>query len=143
MTDETIKNLEKISQNCIETIHILSENEVIDNCYEEKQCNDVLKDLQIEMKLRGLSKQTSKTYLFYNIKDFLAYKLSDDPVSNGSINLIKASLKFYYSEIIGKNIFILNKTEIKQLLDKTKNIKTFDRIIIFDWYDIIRVSKSV
>ncbi len=100
------------------------------------------------MKLRGFSEKTIKSYLFYNqkfleyiekspenvteedIKEFLANK------SNGTINLIKASLKFYYGDIFGKNLslikmprtlkklpIVLSKKEIKKLL-KTKNINT-------------------
>lgn len=120
----------------------------------EDKIDDILKRLRTEMMLRGFSKQTSKIYLFYNskfleyinkspeevieddIKEYLAYKMSDDLVSNGSISLIKAALKFYYSEILGKNLsltktprttkrlpIVLSKKEIKDLLDKTENIK--------------------
>lgn len=154
MTNETSKNLEKTSHGCI---RLLSENEVIngsENIYDEKEYEGILKDLQIEMKLRGFSRQTARTYLFYNskflkyvqkypkdvteddIKDFLAFKLSEDQVSNGTIILIKASLKFYYGEILNKNIsliktprsikklpIVLSKKEIKQLLERTYNIK--------------------
>lgn len=157
MTNEIIlNNLEnETSQKSIKTLHLLSKSEIKDryeNTNKEKY-NNLLKDLQIEMKLRGLSKQTSKLYLFYNnkflefiqkspkditeqdIKEFLAFKISEDPVSNGSINIIKASLKFYYGEILDKNIslitprsikklpIVLSKKEIKYLLDNTKNIK--------------------
>lgn len=114
----------------------------------------ILKNLDTEMKLRGFSKQTSKIYLFYNskfleyinkspeevteddIKEFLAYMMSDHLVSNASIAIIKASLRFYYSEILGKNFsmiktpksarglpVVLTKNEIKELLDNTENEK--------------------
>ncbi len=59
MTNETtLKNLEKTSQNRIEkTLNLLSENEVInESVREEKQYDDVLKGLRVEMKLRGLSR---------------------------------------------------------------------------------------
>lgn len=113
-----------------------------------------LKKLETELKLRGFSRQTSRMYLFYNrkflefnkkkpeeitdddIKEFLAYKMSDDSLSNASISLIKASLKFFYMEMLGKNMsmiktpkstkrlpIVLNREEIKNLLDNTKNIK--------------------
>lgn len=113
-----------------------------------------LKKLETELKLRGFSKQTSKMYLFYNqkfleyikkppedvteddIKDFLAYNISDQSLSNASIALIKASLKFFYTEMLGKNIsmiktpkaskklpVVLNRAEIKDLLDNTGNQK--------------------
>ncbi|VVB93315.1 Tyrosine recombinase XerA [uncultured archaeon] len=113
-----------------------------------------LRKLTIEMKLRGFSPQTAKMYLFYNqklldhikkepiditeddIKDFLAYKLSDDSLSTSTIALIKAALKFFYTDILGKNIsqiktpkmskklpIVLSRTEIKNLIEKTENIK--------------------
>jgi integrase/recombinase XerD len=113
-----------------------------------------LKKLETELKLRGFSRQTSRMYLFYNrkflefikknpeeimdddIKEFLAYKMSDDSLSNASISLIKASLKFFYTEMLGKNMsliktpkatkrlpVILSREEIKNLLDNTENIK--------------------
>jgi len=93
-------------------------------------------------------------YLFYNrkfldfvrkspdqvgeddIKEFLAFKISDHSLSNASIALIKASLKFYYSDMLGKNLsliktpraskklpVVLSRKEIKDLLDNTVNIK--------------------
>ncbi|MDD5474207.1 MAG: tyrosine-type recombinase/integrase [Candidatus Methanoperedens sp.] len=119
-----------------------------------KDLPSTLKKLETELKLRGFSKQTSKMYLFYNqkflayikkppedvteddIKDFLAYNISDQSLSNASIALIKASLKFFYTEMLGKNIsmiktpkaskklpVVLNRAEIKELLDNTKNLK--------------------
>lgn len=113
-----------------------------------------LKKLETELKLRGFSKQTSKMYLFYNrkflefikkdpeeikdddIKEFLASKISDDSLSNSSIALIKASLKFFYTDMLGKNMsliktpktskklpIVLTHKEIKYLIDNTENIK--------------------
>jgi len=113
-----------------------------------------LKKLETELKLRGFSKQTSKMYLFYNrkflefikkspeditddnIKEFLASKISDDLLSNSSVALIKASLKFFYTDMLGKNMsliktpkaskklpVVLTRQEIKDLIDNTENIK--------------------
>ncbi|MCX9024744.1 MAG: tyrosine-type recombinase/integrase [Candidatus Methanoperedens sp.] len=113
-----------------------------------------LKKLETELKLRGFSKQTSKMYLFYNrkfleyikkspeeiidddIKEFLGYKISDHSLSNASIALIKASLKFFYTDMLGKNLsriktpkaskrlpVVLSRKEIKDLLDNTENEK--------------------
>ncbi len=113
-----------------------------------------LKKLETELKLRGFSKQTSKMYLFYNrkffeyikkppevvteddIKEFLAYKMSDDSLSNASIALIKSTLKFFYTDMLGKNIsmvktpkaskklpVVLTRKEIKDLLNNTENLK--------------------
>jgi len=114
----------------------------------------LLKKLETELKLRGFSKETSKMYLFYNrkflefikkdpeeitdddVKEFLASKISDDLLSNSSVALIKASLKFYYTEMLGKNMsliktpkaskrlpVVLTRKEIKDLIDNTENIK--------------------
>jgi integrase/recombinase XerD len=132
-----------------------------------------LKKLNTEAKLRGFSPQTIKMYLFYNeklldytkkepvditeddIKDFLGYKLSDDSVSNATIALIKAALKFFYTEILGRNIsqiktpkrsqklpVVLSQTEIKNLLDKTENLK--HRLIIELLYSTgLRLSECI
>lgn len=114
----------------------------------------VLKKLETELKLRGFSKQTSRMYLFYNrkflefikkspeeitdddIKEFLASKISDDSLSNSSVALIKASLKFFYTDMLGKNMsliktpkaskklpVVLTRQEIKDLIENTENIK--------------------
>lgn len=113
-----------------------------------------LKKLETELKLRGFSRQTSKMYLFYNtkflgyikkspedvtdddIKEFLAHKMSDHALSNTSIALIKASLKFFYTDMLGKNLsliktpkaskklpVVLSRKEIKDILDNTQNLK--------------------
>ncbi len=129
--------------------------------------------LTTEMKLRGFSPQTVKMYLFYNqklvdhikkepvditeddIKDFLAYKLSDDSVSSATIALIKAALKFFYTEILGTNIsqiktpkrtkklpVVLSQTEIKNLIDMTENLK--HRLIIELLYSTgLRLSECI
>jgi len=113
-----------------------------------------LRKLETELKLRGFSRQTSKMYLFYNtkfldynksspgdvtdddIKEFLAYKMSDHSLSNASIALIKASLKFFYTEMLGKNLskiktpkaqkklpVVLSRKEIRDLIANTVNQK--------------------
>lgn len=129
--------------------------------------------LTTEMKLRGFSPQTVKMYLFYNqklvdhikkepediteddIKDFLAYKFSDDSVSSATIALIKAALKFFYTDILGKNIsqiktpkrskklpVVLSQTEIKNLIDMTENFK--HRLIIELLYSTgLRLSECI
>ncbi len=116
--------------------------------------DESLKKLSTDLKLRGFSKQTIKTYLFYNqkfieftkkqpediieddIKDFLGFKYSDDSLSNASIALIKAALKFFFTETLGKKLsdlktpkksnklpVVLNKSEIINLINKTENRK--------------------
>jgi integrase/recombinase XerD len=87
----------------------------------EENLIPVFKKLQTELKLRGFSGQTSRMYLFYNnkfieyikkspedvtqddIKEFLAHKMSDHSLSNASITLIKACLKFFYTGMLGKD----------------------------------------
>ena len=119
-----------------------------------KKENATLKKLETELKLRGFSKQTSKMYLFYNtkflefikkppedveeddIREFLAYKMSDQSLSNASVALIKASLKFFYKDMLGKSLsliktpkaskklpVVLSRSEIKNLLGNTRNLK--------------------
>ena len=132
-----------------------------------------LKKLETELKLRGFSKQTSKMYLFYNrkflefiekdpekitdddIKEFLASKISDDSLSNSSIALIKASLKFFYTDMLGKNMsliktpktskklpVVLTRKEIKDLIDNTENIK--HRLLIEFLYSTgLRLSECI
>jgi integrase/recombinase XerD len=120
----------------------------------KNQTIPAIKKLETELRLSGFSKQTSKMYLFYNnkflefikkspeeieeddIKEFLAYKMSEDSSSNASIALMKASLKFFYTEILGKNLslirtpkaskklpIVLTHQEIKYLINNTKNLK--------------------
>lgn len=111
-----------------------------------------LKKLETELKLRGFSTQTCKMYLFYNrkflehvnkkpgelttedIKEYLAYKISEN-LSNASLALIKASLKFFLKEILGKEFMIktpriakklplvLSRQEIKDMIENTTHCK--------------------
>jgi integrase/recombinase XerD len=151
---------------------LLPKSEVICKQNDEYKINRMLKSLEVELRLRGFSKQTSKMYLYYNskflsyvnkspeevveydIKEFIAYKMADK-ISNGSVCLIRSSLKFFYSEILGKNIVliktprgdkklpvVLSKKEIKDLLDKTENVK--HRLLIELLYSTgIRLSECI
>jgi len=134
------------------SIPLVSEDEM-PNVEKNMTDNKILRKIEIEMKLRGFSTNTIDAYLLYNgkfleyikkspedvteddIKEFLAHKM-EDSVSNGSLALIKASLKFYYCEVLGKNFswiktprsnkrlpVVLTKNEIKELLDSTENEK--------------------
>jgi integrase/recombinase XerD len=132
-----------------------------------------LRRLSTELKLRGFSPQTTKMYLFYcqkmleyikkqpeeltedDIKDFLAYKFSESKLSNSSIVLIKAALKFFYTETLGKKIsdiktpkrsnrlpVVLSRNEMKNLIERTENIK--HRLIIELLYSSgLRLSECV
>lgn len=112
-----------------------------------------LQKLETELKLRAFSPQTIKSYLYWNekflefinkqpnqvtpddVKDFIANKLSEN-ISIKSIILIKSALKFFYDEVLGKNIVtlkapkisrklptVLTREEVKQLINSIKNKK--------------------
>lgn len=139
----------------------------------EKDLTPEFKKLQTELKLRGFSTQTLKMYLFYNnkfieyikkspedvkeddIKEFLAHKMSDHSLSNASISLIKAALKFFYTNLLGKDLsliktpkaskklpVLLSRKEIKDLLDNTQNAK--HRLLIECLYSTgLRLSECI
>lgn len=119
----------------------------------------MLKQLQTELKLRGFSERTVQTYLYQNekflefnhkkpeeiqeidIKEYLGYLLSDKKDAHSSVALAKAALKFYYDEILKKNIVtlktpklarklpeVLTKEEMRRLLDVLTHTKS--RIIV-------------
>ena len=149
-------------------------------------------ELETELKLRGFSNQTIKTYIFQNKKflDFLnssktnaeyqkslvsqgpkrtpqdtttkdlrlylAFLLSDRGQSPASVNLVISALKFFYLEVLKKDIFkgikhpkpekklpvVLAKSEIKRMIELTKNKK--HRLLIELLYSTgLRVSEAV
>jgi integrase/recombinase XerD len=111
----------------------------------------MLATLSSELKIRGFSQNTIKTYLFYNqkfleftskapedineqdIKNYMAQLL--DQASPYSAKLARAALSFYYKEIHGKNFkivipklpkklpVVLTKEEVQKMLQLTKNPK--------------------
>lgn len=110
---------------------------------------EILKKIEIEIKLRGFSFQTSKMYKLYNkqfleksqiapndvkeddVKLFLAEKMTDEKLSTSSISLIKSALLFYYNEILG-NKFDIKTPKIKKtvpvVLTKEELEKLFETI---------------
>ena len=88
----------------------------------------MLEKLETELKLRGFSPRTIKAYKFHNkkfldfikkdpsiieeedIKSYLAYLISEKGISPASIALTKAALKFYYEEVLEKEIVKKIKT---------------------------------
>jgi len=107
--------------------------------------------LNTEMRLRGFSKQTLKAYIYHNqnfikfikkpeieiieedVKNYLSYLMGKD-YSAASISLVRAALKFYYDEILKKNIvnfktpksekklpIVLSKMEIRKLISNSGN----------------------
>ena len=81
-----------------------------------------LKNLSSELKLRGFSKQTIKSYLYQNIKFFqyckkipkeitendikkyLSFLMHEKNIKNSTISLIKAALKFNFDELLKMNL---------------------------------------
>jgi len=112
-----------------------------------------LEKLETELKLRAFSPRTVQSYLYYNrkflefikkqpdqvteddIKSYIA-NLMERNISAKSIILIKATLKFFYDEVLKKNIVnlkspkvskklpvVLTKDEVKKLIDSVENKK--------------------
>ena len=88
----------------------------------------MLENLETELKLRGFSDKTVKSYLFHNrkfleftkknsneitqedIKKYLAYVISEKKLKPSSVNLSLSALKFFYDGILKKKIFTDVKT---------------------------------
>jgi integrase/recombinase XerD len=95
-----------------------------------EELSKILKTIDTEVKLRGFSKATGKSYVLYNkkflefseqypkdvtesdIKLYLAQRL-EDGLSTKSLALIKAALMFYYNETL-KNKFEIKTPKIKK-----------------------------
>ncbi len=91
---------------------------------------EILKKLETELKLRGFSQNTIKTYVLSNklflewikkqpehvteqdVKDYLSHLMSDNGVLASSIALKKAALKFLFDEILKKGIVNLKTPKI-------------------------------
>ncbi len=98
------------------------------------QNNATLAALQTELKLRGFSPRTVKTYLFYNqkflafikkepkdateddIRKYLAEKMSSGEISTSSVSLMKAALKFFYDDMLKKGIVNIKAPKITNKL---------------------------
>lgn len=125
-------------------------------------CSKVFEALDRELRVRNYSKRTQKTYRYYNeellryhLKDpreitredittYLDYILSKHSSSTGSV--VFNALRFYYQEVLGKNLFyslkqpkqakslpeVLSKREVQQILDaaKAKNMRTYTMFAI-------------
>ena len=132
-----------------------------------------LEKLETELKIRGYSQATISSYMRHNLA-FLKYTkkstrtIYEQDVKNyiahlmyqnhkpASINLALSSIKFYFSNILKKNIFtdlkspkiekklptVLTKSEVRKLIDTTKNPK--HRLLIELLYSSgLRVSEAV
>jgi integrase/recombinase XerD len=129
-----------------------------------------LQRLETELKIRAFSPQTVKAYLYWN-KDFLnnvnkgPEEITEDDVKNyiagkmsggvgaKSIVLIRAALKFFYDEVLGKDIVklktpkiakklpvVLTKEEISKLIDSIKNRK-HKLMVMFMYSSGLRLSE--
>jgi len=134
----------------------------------------MLKKLETELKLRGFTQATQKAYLEHNnkflnfikkqpeqiteddLKLYLADLISERKQKPASVNLTISALKFFYKEILKKDIFsnikppksekkiptVLSKDEIKLLLDAITNDK--HKLLVELLYSSgLRVSEAV
>ncbi len=94
----------------------------------------LLEQLETELKLRGFSERTVKSYLFYNqkflqftnkapeavteddIKAYLANLLGDKKKNAATVALVRAALKFYYDGVLKKGIVTLKTPKIQKKL---------------------------
>ncbi|MEK6950259.1 MAG: site-specific tyrosine recombinase/integron integrase [Nanoarchaeota archaeon] len=129
--------------------------------------------LQSELQLRGFSPRTIETYLYQNqkflefirkepeqvqekdIKAYLGHLLVDKKNAHSSVALAKAALKFYYDEILKKNMVnlktpklarklpeVLTKEELRRLLAAFTHCKS--RILVKVLYSSgIRLSECL
>ncbi len=88
-----------------------------------RQERNPIYNLERELKIRGFSQQTIKSYLYYNkdllrrkgksprsmnmddIKEYLLY-LKDKNLANATINVAINAFKFYYSQILRRKFFV-------------------------------------
>lgn len=138
----------------------------------EIEIQTILKKINIEIKLRGFTKQTAKMYILYNkqflkkyqinptdtteddIKLFLTDKLIDENLNTKSISLIKSALLFYYNELLNKNFniktpkikktspVVLTKEEVTILFNSINNFQ--HKLILKLYYASgLRLSEAV
>ena len=131
----------------------------------------MLQQLESELRLRGSSEETIKTYMFYN-KKFLEFinkkpvdveesdiklylsNLISNGASNSTIALVKSALSFFYSQVLNKKIniktpkiakkvpVVLTKEEVRKMIDTTLNKK--HRLLISLLYSTgMRLSECV
>jgi integrase/recombinase XerD len=114
-----------------------------------------LKDIEIELKLRGFTNKTVESYLHHNktflkyiqkdakdidtrdIKTFMVHLMTDKHYKSSSMNTAIAALKFYYEDMLEKDIFkkiklpkiekklptVLTKDEVKRLIGAPAKLK--------------------
>ena len=134
----------------------------------------MLEKLETELKLRGFSDKTIRSYMAHNrsflnyikkkpkeitqedIKIYLAYVMSERNYKPASTNLAISALRFFYEEILGKNIFkkikppkiekkipdALAMEEVGKLIDSIKNEK-HNLLVELMYASGLRVSEAV
>ncbi|MBW3015027.1 tyrosine-type recombinase/integrase [Candidatus Woesearchaeota archaeon] len=136
--------------------------------------SDRLRQLETELKLRGFSEKTIRNYKHYNndflnflgkspneveeydVKEYIAHLISDKSMKPATVNLARCALKFFYVEVLEKNIFgriktvkaekkiptVLSKDEVQNILAVIKNSR--DRLMVEFMYSAgLRVSEVV
>lgn len=106
-----------------------------------------VKELKVELMLRGFSKRTVDTYLYQNkkflefvkkspseikeadIKNYLAHLISNKLMNNSSVALVKAALKFYYDEVLKKKIVNLKTPKISRKLPEILTKEEMKRLL--------------
>ncbi len=94
----------------------------------------VLERLETELKLRGFSDKTLKSYLFYNskflnftgkqpdsiteedVRSYLAQLIGNDKKNASTVALVRAALKFHYDGLLKKGIVTLKTPKIQKKL---------------------------
>ena len=94
----------------------------------------VLERLETELKLRGFSDKTLKSYLFYNnkflqytnklpdqvteddIRAYLANMIGNEKKNPATVALVRAALRFHYDEFLKKGIVTLKTPKIQKKL---------------------------
>lgn len=135
---------------------------------------DRLANLETELKIRGYSEVTLKNYMRQNqeflnyvkkptrqikeqdLKNYVAHLMTQKRLKPASVNLAISSIKFYFKEVLKKNIVgdlkapkiekklpvVLSMDEIKSLLEATKNAR--QRLLLELLYSSgLRVSEAV
>ena len=132
-----------------------------------------LKRLETELKLRGFSQQTIRSYLYNNlrflsfarkepeeineedVRSYMAYLVADRKLAPSTLTLAKASLRFYYDEVLGKNIvrvktpksfkrlpIVLTKEEVKRMIAAAGSRR--DRLMLVLLYSSgLRLSEAI
>jgi len=136
-------------------VNITNVNANINNLIsKDSEIEKQLEELKVELKLRGFSQNTILAYMFHNrnfllhakkqpeqiieqdVKAYIASKL--EKLSPTSIALVRASLKFFYDDLLKKKLFdniktpkkarklpsVLTREEVRKLIDSAETKKS-------------------